>query len=137
MSIFNTLKLGFDLLEKGSINCLNYIKKIVNGFILKTIMCFAGSIFLLTWLFLGLSILGVLCEIESWDKTGHWVTLTIYKIFAETGEPLSLFSIPNHLGIQNLLNKILFSSFPMSCFIAFLVLGTATFIMAEYVPDLE
>lgn len=136
MAILNALKF-FDLLEKGSINCLNYIKKIVIEFILKAIMYFAVSIYLLSWLFLGLSVLGVLGEIESWDETGHWVTLTVYKMFAETGEPLSLFSIPNHLGIQNLLNNVLFSSFPMSCFIAFVVLRAATFIIAAYIPDSE
>ena len=137
MAIFNALRLGLDHLEKGSINCLNSIKKIVVGFLLKTMMFFAGSIYLLSWLFLGLSALGVLCEIESWDETGHWITLTTYKIFAETGEPLSLFSIPNHLGIQSSLNNILFSSFPMSCFIALVVLRVTAFTIAAFMPDSE
>lgn len=116
---------------------MKYIEKIVIEFILKAIMYFAVIIYLLSWLFLGLSALGVLCEIESWDETGHWVTLSAYKMFAETGEPLSLFSIPNHLGIQSLLNKILFSSFPLSCFIAFVVLRAATFIIVASIPDSE
>lgn len=101
----------------------------------KIIMYFAGLIYLFSWLFFGFSVLGLLCEIGLWDKTGHWITLTVYKIFANAWEPSVLFSMPYHLGTQNLLNGILFSSAPLSCFIAFGVLRITAFIIAAHTHD--
>lgn len=92
---------------------------------------FIGFIYIFSWLFFGWGILELLVEIESWDKSGHWVTETIYGSFMKAGEPLSLFYIPNHLGFQNLLNEILFSSFPIFCFITFLVIQLIAFAMSR------
>lgn len=135
MTILNALKLSINISENVIVFCSNYIKKIVRGFLLKTIMSFAGLIYLFSWGFLGFSILELLIEIESWDKSGHWVTETIYSSFMHAGKPLSLFSMPNHPGIQNLLNGILFSSFPIFCFIMFILFQLIAFLIAEYIPD--
>lgn len=101
-----------------------YIKKTV----VTTIDSISQGIIYCLGIFAGLSfllfVIGLGNEFIYWEETGRWVTLTIHDGFnGADGKPLSLFSIPGHLGIQNILNKILFSSYPLTFLILSVVLG--------------
>jgi hypothetical protein len=98
----------------------NIMTDIINVFDKAIVYCIgicAGLSFLLF-------IIGLGNEFIDWEETGRWVTLTIHDGFNGTdGKPISLFSIPGHLGIQNILNKMLYSSYPLTFFILSIVLG--------------
>jgi hypothetical protein len=93
---------AIDAISKGIIYCIN--------------VC-AGLSFVVF-------IIGLGNEFIDWEKTGRWVTLTIHDGFNGTdGKPIPLFSMPGHLGIQNILNKMLYSSYPLTFLILSIVFG--------------
>ncbi len=109
--IKNGITKTLDAISKGIIYCIN--------------AC-AGLSFLVF-------VIGLGNEFIDWEKTGRWVTLTIHDGFNGTdGKPISLFSIPGHLGIQNILNKMLYSSYPLTFFILSIVLGYIALVLDDH-----
>ncbi len=113
-------------MKKFSIS-FNSIIEIYNDFIsmiyILLITLIGWAFFLPALYFLLLSVFGLLLEIVKWDKTGYWTTYTFHMIFLELGRPIQLFVMPEHLGIQNLINNILNSSSVKISFITSLILG--------------
>lgn len=113
-------------MKKFSIS-FNSIIEIYNDFIsmiyMLLITLIEWALILPALYFLLLSVYGLLSEIVKWDETGYWTTYTFHMILLELGRPAQLFDMPEHLGIQNLINNFLNSSGVIISFIISLILG--------------